>query len=247
MSDIIRIQANQSEVDQYLKNIATGESRLNFADTTLQGVQTMIERIRVLGLMAMSNTGTASLQTTEVAGLRDQILASANASFDGQFIFAGSNLDSEAYSKAADGTVSYNGNAEQVQLQIDRATTMQIQLPGSEVFTGPVDIFATIQSLVNAMNSGDKTAMQTQITNLEEFSTNLSGALGKVGGLVNLARSVQRDLTQYQLARTAERSRIEDADLAVALTNMSQAQTALQAATAAGARISNLSILDYLT
>jgi flagellin-like hook-associated protein FlgL len=96
------------------------------------------------------------------------------------------------------------------------------------------------------MNTGDKNGISSQVAKLEQFSAVIGNALGKVGGLVNVAQSIDADLTQYSLARTEQRSRLEDADLASALTDYTQAETALRAATAVGARISNISILDYL-
>jgi flagellar hook-associated protein 3 FlgL len=246
VSDVLRIQAEQGEIAQYQDNIATAKSRLNFADSTLQNVQTMIERVRSLALGSMGNLSSASQYTSEISGLRDQILAAANSSIDGQFMFAGSNVDTPAYTQASNGTVTYNGNADIVRLQIGRSTTLQIQVPGSDIFTGSVDIFDTIQNLMTAMNSGNKSAIAAEVTKLEQFSSVVSNAQGKVGGLVNVAQSIESDLTKYSLGRTAQRSRLEDADLAAALTDYTQAETALRAATAVGARISNISILDYL-
>jgi flagellar hook-associated protein 3 FlgL len=246
VSDVVRIRAEQSEISQYQDNVATAKSRLNFADTTLQGVETAVERVRTLALLSLNSPQTANTQTPEVQGLRDQILSAANSTLDGQSIFAGSNVDGPAYIKASDGTVNYNGNSNAVQLQVGRATTLQVHVPGSEVFTGSVDIFATIKDLVDAMNTGDKNGIASNVSKLEQFTSVLGSSLGKVGGLVNVAQSIDTDLTQYSLARTQQLSRLEDADLPSALTDFSQAQTALQAATAIGARISDISILNYL-
>ncbi len=246
VSDVIRIQAEQTEIKQYQDNLATAKSRLNFADATLQGVETIVERVRSLALMSMSDLSTASLHTPEISGLKDQLLAAANSTIDGQFMFAGSNVDTPAYTQATNGTVTYNGNTDVVKLQIGRAATLQVALPGSDVFTGSIDIFATIQNVMTAMNAGDKAAIAAEVTKLEQFSSVIGSALGKVGGLVNVAQSVDSELTQYSLGRTEQRSRLEDTDLAAALTDYSQAETALRAATAVGARISNISILDYL-
>jgi flagellar hook-associated protein 3 FlgL len=246
VSDVVRIQAEMSEIGQYEDNISTAMSRLNVADSTLQGVELMIERVRSLGLLSMNNPATAGVQTAEIEGLRDQLVGAANTVFDGQFLFAGSKVDGPAYTKAADGTVTYEGNSEQVRVQIGRSSTLQIQVPGNGIFTGSVDVFATISDLIVAMNAGDKGAIATEIGKLEQLSSVIAGAHGKVGGLVNVAQSVEKDLTQYRLARSGDLADLEEVDLSVAITEFTQAETALRAATAIGARISNISILDYL-
>jgi len=53
-------------------------------------------------------------------------------------------------------------------------------------------------------------------------------------------------LTQADLTLVAHLSKLQDADLAQALSEFTQSQNALQAATAVGAKVSSLSILDYL-
>jgi flagellar hook-associated protein 3 FlgL len=247
VSDVLRLNAEKSEMAQYQDNVATAKSRLNFTDMTLQGVETMVERVRTLALLAQNNPATASTQTSEIDGIRSQILSAANATFDGQAMFAGSNVDGPAYTQASDGTVTYNGNAQGVSLQVGRSQTLQVHVPGSDVFSGSVDIFSTIKDLTAAMNAGDKSAISANVSKLEQFTTVIGSTLGRVGGLVNVAQSIETDLTQYSLVRTAEIARLEDADLPSALTDYTQAETALKAATAIGARISNISILDYLS
>src|SRR5687768_2775022 len=62
-SDVVRIQAETSEIGQYLENIATGRTRLDFADTVLDSSERMVERIRSLALIATGNMGSAGLYT----------------------------------------------------------------------------------------------------------------------------------------------------------------------------------------
>ena len=243
-SDVVRISSEQSEIAQYLDNVATAKSRLAHADVTLMGVQDTIGRILTLAQRGLS--GNAEVHTNAIKGERDSLLAAANRTMDGQFIFAGSNVNQQPYVQASDGTVSYQGDGEATRLQVGRSLTLQVHVPGSEVFSGAIDIFETIDKLVTAMNAGRTGDMDVEIRNLHSFSTNLGNALVKVGGLENLADSIESGLNQSNIARTASRSRLEDADLAVALTDYTQSETALRAATAAGARISNISLLDYL-
>ena len=47
----------------------------------------MTERLRTLALMAQSDPARANLYSAEVSGLRDQMLANANTSFQGQYLF----------------------------------------------------------------------------------------------------------------------------------------------------------------
>jgi flagellar hook-associated protein 3 FlgL len=245
-SDVLRIDTERAAAAQYTDNASTAQSRLQIADSTLDGVQQVIDRIHSLGLLADSGNSPSSASPEEIDSLRDQLLSYANTTYDGQFIFAGSNTDSPAYVKASDGTVTYGGDSQVMQLQIGNVTTLQTQIPGDQLFTAGVDVFQTVADLSSAVASGDRSAIRTQVANLERFLQIVSSARTRLGGLINEASATQNELKQSDLAQVAQLSQLQDADLAQALTEFSQSQTALQAATAVGARVSSISILDYL-
>ena len=245
-ADSVNVDSVRATNAQYLDNSGTANSRLQVADNALDGVQQVTDRIRTLALMAQNGTSSPSLSVEEISGLRDQLLSYANTEFEGQYMFAGSNTDVAAYDKASDGTITYAGNSDEVELQIGKASTLQSQIPGDQVFTSSIDIFQTLTDLVAAMNSGSTSAIQAQVTKLEQFSQNVSSARTKLGGLMNEATAAQNELKQTDLTLAAHLSHLQDADLAQALSEFTQSQNALQAATAVGARVGTLSILDYL-
>jgi flagellar hook-associated protein 3 FlgL len=245
-ADVVNVDAARAASAQYLDNAGTANSRLQIADNALDGVQQVTDRIRTLALMAQNGTSSPSLSVEEIAGLRDQLLSYANTEFEGQYMFAGSNTDSAAYDKASNGTITYAGNSDEVKLQVGKASTLQSQIPGDQVFSGSVDIFQTLTDLVAAMTSGSTGAIQTQVTKLEQFSQNVSSSRTKLGALMNGATAAQNELKQSDLTLVAHLSKLQDADLAQALSEFTQAQNALQAATAVGAKVNTLSILDYL-
>ena len=245
-ADVVNVDSVRATSAQYLDNAGTANSRLQIADNALDGVQQVIDRIRTLALMAQNGTSSPSLSVEEISGLRDQLLSYANTEFEGQFMFAGSNTDSAAYDKASNGAITYSGNSDEVRLQVGKASTLQSQIPGDQVFSGSVDIFQTLTDLVAAMNSGSTSAIQTQVTKLEQFSQNVSSSRTKLGGLMNGATAAQNELKQADLTLVAHLSQLQDADLAQALSEFTQSQNALQAATAVGARVGSVSILDYL-
>ena len=154
--------------------------------------------------------------------------------------------DKAPYVVQSDGSVAYQGNSSAIQVQVARTATLQMSIPGSQVFSGSINVFSTIKQLSGAITAGDKSAMQTQLTNLQQYFDSVSTVRTQVGSFVNQAQSVQSDLQSYELARATDQSRIQSADLVQATTHFTQTQTALQAAMAVGAKISQISLLDYL-
>jgi flagellar hook-associated protein 3 FlgL len=155
-------------------------------------------------------------------------------------------LTTAPYSKAANGVVSYAGNSIAMSLQVTCDTTLQIQLPGTDVFSGSVDVFGTLADLSTAIQAGDNTGIQTQLQNMQQIFSQLSTARTRVGGYMNLADGVSSHITSAGLLRAKNVNDVQNADSAQAITKLTLSQTNLQATLAVGARLTQLSLLDYL-
>jgi flagellar hook-associated protein 3 FlgL len=246
-ADLVRLTGEKSEISQYLSNAAGGKDRLDYADKVLSDVQNMVQRVVNLGELALGNPpNPASAYSTEMDGLRQQIVDAANTAFQGTALFGGSVTNKPPYVVQADQSVTYQGNSDVTVVQVGRTSTLQVQIPGSQVFSGSINVFSAVKQLSDAIKSGDKSTIQAQITTLQQYYDSVSVARSQLGALSNSAQNTQSELQSYELARAADQSRIQSADLAQASTDFTQSQTALQAALAAGAKISQVSILNYL-
>jgi flagellar hook-associated protein 3 FlgL len=245
-SDIVRIFGEKSEAEQFDKNLTFAQSKLSTADTVLDSVEHMVERARTLGQLSFGNPTTASLYTTELNGLRDQIIGSANTTHAGRFIFGGSVTTTAPYVKNPDTSVSYQGNSQVTTLQVSRTSTLQTQIPGNQIFSGSVNIFQVMSDLSTAMQAGNKDGIDAQVKNLEQFAEVISIARSKIGSYVNMASNISAELTSGRLAREADLTQEQAANMAQAITELNMSQNALEATMAVGARISKLSLLDFL-
>ena len=246
MSDILRLHADKIEAQQYERNLEFGRSRLEFTDTALESIQNMVERVRFLALSAIGSPTTADPFSVEAEGLRDQILGTVNTSFQGRFIFGGSDGDTQPFQKDGAGVVTYNGNSDVVKVQVGRVSTLQTQIPGSELFGAGNDVFQALTDLINAMKSGVKSDIDAKLKPLEAAWDGLSVSRSRVGSLINVAASISEEMSALSLARETSLVELESADLAETLTEFQSYQTVLQSTLAVGARISQLSLLDYL-
>jgi flagellar hook-associated protein 3 FlgL len=245
-ADIVRLTADKSEIDQYRNNAAAAQNRLQTTDSVLSSVQSVLQRVISLGEGALTNPSAALPSTPEIMGLREQLVSLANTAYQGTYLFGGSVADKPPYAEQPDQSVGYQGNSQVIQVQVGRASTLQVQIPGDQVFSGSVDVFDSVKKLSDAIQAGDKTAIQTEVNNLQQYFDSVSAVRSQVGALTNTAQNVQSDLQSYEIARASDQSRIQSADLAKVSTDFTQAETSLQAAMAAGAKISQLSLLDFL-
>jgi flagellar hook-associated protein 3 FlgL len=245
-TDVLRLNAENAESVQFQHNLAAASSRLQAADSVLDGVESMVERIRNLALQSLSSPETAHLYTTEIRGLRDQILSAANTTHQGVFIFGGTVTNSAPFTKAADSTVSYNGNSTPLNVQVSRTMALQAQIPGDDIFTGAVDIFSTIDGVVQAMEDGDFDGIRTQVQTIQGFFDTLATARGRLGSTINLADRLSAESDSSDLLRAKELDQVQAANMAQAISELTLSQTSLQTTLAVGARLSQLSLLDYL-
>ena len=246
MSDIIGLNADKIETEQYERNVEFGRSRLQFTETAIDGLQGMVERVRFLALSAISSSANGDAYSVEVEGLRDQILGTVNSSFEGQFIFGGSASSTAPYQKDAAGVVTYTGNSDVVKIQVGRVSKLQIQIPGSELFGAGNDVFQALSDLITAMKSGVKSDIDTMLKPVEAAWEGLSVSRSRVGGLINVADSISGELGALSLARERNLVDLESADITKTLTDFQSYESVLQSTLAVGARISQLSLLDYL-
>jgi flagellar hook-associated protein 3 FlgL len=244
--NIVKLSSDRSESDQYLSNLTFAKSKLQLTDGVLDTVQRLVERALTLGQLSFESTTVSNAYVPEVNGLRDQLISAANTTYAGRFIFGGSVTTTPPYVKNADSSVTYNGNAEDVPLEISRTSTVETQIAGSDLFSGALNIFDILSDLAAAMQSWDKPAIDAQIKKLEQFTDVVSTARTKVGGSLNFTSDVEDTLKSASLAREAQLSQVEAADLATAISELTMSQNGLQAALAVGARVSQVSILDYL-
>jgi flagellar hook-associated protein 3 FlgL len=245
-TDVLRLSAENLEAVQFQNNLASASSRLQAADSVLDGVENMVERIRNLALQSLSNPETAKLYTTEIHGLRDQILSAANTSHQGVFIFGGTVTNTPPFTKAADSSVTYDGNSTPLSFQVSRTMTLQAQIPGDQIFTGSVDIFSAINDVEQAMQDGDADAIRAKVQVIEDYFDVLSTARGHLGSTINLADQLTSEYTSSGLARAKELDQVQSANMAQAISELTLSQTSLQTTLAVGARLSQLSLLDYL-
>jgi flagellar hook-associated protein 3 FlgL len=245
-ADIVRLNGEEIESAQYERNLQFGQSKLNLADTVLDSVQTMVERAMTLGQSAISNATAGTSGAIEVDSLRDQIISIANTTHAGRYIFGGSKTTTPPYVKALDSSVSYQGNNTAATVQVGRNSTLQMQIPGSEIFSGSVDIFSTLSALVTAMQSGDNSGIDAQVQKLQQFHDVVSVGQTRIAGFINMGTNVASELSTRSLGRANDLKQEQDADIAQAISELTMSQTALQATMAVGAKIAQLSLLDYL-
>jgi flagellar hook-associated protein 3 FlgL len=251
-AEMVQNQAQQDQADQFLQNTSAVEGQLQTADSTLSSVVESLTQAISLGTEGANGTNSpADLQAIaqQVQGIQDQVVQLANTSYQGNYIFSGTDTNTVPFtldSSAPDG-VTYNGNTDVNTVQIAQGNSVQTNLPGSQVFQGSGgDVFGALQQLITALQGGNSTAIGAATTQLSTSMNYLSQQRVFYGNGVDQLNSNQTFLQQEQVSLESEANTVDGANLAQASTNLSQAQTTQSAALAALAKVIPQNLLQYL-
>jgi flagellar hook-associated protein 3 FlgL len=244
-AEMLQLKGQLADLDQYQTNADNGSFFLQVAESTLNSVYDLITTVFTRGSAAANSLNDpASLSTlaSEIRSLRDQIFSLANTQVRGRYLFAGSQVNSPAFSILGD-TVTYQGDTIVNTIDISSNLDVQANVPGSSVFD---PVFASVDSLLLAVEGGNTNAIKAA---LGQFSSTLA-TVGQVRASlgVDLAKLQDSEVARLdqQLNIQTRQAHIGDADMAAAIAELNQTQSALQAALSAGSLIGQKNLFDYI-
>lgn len=251
VAGLIVNNAQTSRVNAYLSNISILQGSLQEADSTLNSVVTSLTQAISLGTEGANGTLNQTDRNAlvqEVNGVQQQLLDYANQSFEGNYLFAGTAVNTAPFVSDSSSTsgVSYVGNSGVNSIEIGDGQTVPANLPGNQLFTASgSDVFQALRDLSSALASGSNVpAAETEVQNAFNYISARRSFYGTTLDRLNTATSF---LNQENTQLTQEQNSLVGADMATAASQLSQAETALDAAMAAGGKISQTSLLNYLT
>ncbi len=258
---ISRLKSVIGRQDSFASNISTVQMRLNVEDSTLGSANNALIRIKELSIQAASDTldPTARVAVAnEMQALRDQLLSLANSQdTGGNYIFSGSKTKTPAFQTATDGTVSYQGDQAKTNIAVGERSTATMNRPGTSAFvrvvrtaadgsSAGVGFFQSLDDLIAGTKTSNISAVQRGMGEMDKLSEGVLLAQADVGTNLNVLDQQNSILTDTKLTLKTALTSIEDLDYASAITKMNVQMTAMQAAQASFAKISQLSLFNYL-
>jgi flagellar hook-associated protein 3 FlgL len=258
---VTRLESELSRQTSYQDTLKAVNVRLTAEETALKNTSDVMYRIKELATQAASDTlGDQDRQSVaiELKTLRDQLLSLANSrDSNGNYLFSGSKATTPAFSQDAKGQVMYQGDQARMKVNIGDNRRVNLNLPGSDVYTrvvrtddkgnkSAVDFFKSLDDLVSAVQGGDHVGMQRGVAEVDTLQNGISEGLGQIGADLTVVDMQTNVLDQVVLNLKSTRSDVEDLDYTAAITKMNKDQLALQAAQSSFAKISQLSLFQYL-
>ncbi len=225
-----------------------GRSALDAADQSLGAMQDILAAAEQMGGEGASNFLTPSSRAAIAAAIRgqsDALLAEANKSIEGYTIFSGAQTGAAPFTRAADGSFVYAGDATVRRLDLG-GEDVALNVPGDAVLAGSVNAGTALETLAQAVAANDVAGVAAALQQVEAARAQVDGGRTTVGlATAHLERAVS-SLQDSQLGLTASLSAVEDADVVQVATDLSRLQVFLDAAMGAAAKSPQRTLFDLL-
>lgn len=238
-------------LDRYRGATDSVESRLQVVDTVLSDVVRSIEVAQIRGAAGRSTILTAEQREAlalEVEGTREAVFTAVNTSYRSMYLFAGAGATAPPYTKVGTAVSAYQGDSTVVSVDLSRTSSAAVSVDGGAMLQGAAadDLFGTLDDLAAAIRAGDMPGVDAGLSALDAAFERVTHVQSGVGATLNALTSERGRLDQLRRASDTRRSQAEEVSLAEAISDMTRAQQAQQAAIAAAGTNQRLTLLDYL-
>lgn len=255
---IQRLQGEISRQESQASTLKTAINRYSAEETAIRSANDIVIRIKELALQAANDTYGPSDRraiAAEMKALRNQLLNLGNSQDDsGNYLFSGTRVKTPAFTEDADGKVTYTGDQTQTNIPAGVERTVAYTRSGTDVMSRIIrsddgksmGFFDALDQLVANTESSNRTGIVVGVDSANQMIDNITYTLAQVGADQNVVQSQLDVLTETSLRLKTSLSNVQDLDYTEAVTRMNKEQLALQAAMGSFAKISGLTLFDYI-
>jgi flagellar hook-associated protein 3 FlgL len=160
------------DLDVYTQNVSTSLSTVQSANSVLSSVVTSLTSAVSAGTEGANGTNSSTdLQdlANQVQGILTSVVSAANTSISGSYLFGGTGATAPYTADASSPTgYTYNGNSDTNSVAIGDQTSVQINLPGSQIFSATGNsVIGALSSLVTALQGGNSSSIETATASVD--------------------------------------------------------------------------------
>ena len=247
---LIQNAEQTSHADQFQRSIGSVQGEMQNADSALSSIISSLQQAISLGVEGangtVNNSDRAAL-ATQVQGIQSQLLSLANLTYQGNYVFGGTANQTPPYvlDSSSPSGVTYQGNNGVNRVTLGNQFSLQTNLPGPQIFSASgTDMFQSIQDLINGLQNG--TNISTAVVEVGDAYSSINTQRVFYGNALNQLDAQQTYLSTETTQLAQEQNTVGAANLPAVISNLTQAQTALQATLEAVGQTANTNLFEYL-
>ncbi len=267
-SAALLLRAGLDATEQFIDNVSRSKARIAITESALADSVDLLVRAKELALAGANDTQDAVSRrqiAREIETLHASLVAQANSTFSGGYLFAGFASDTAPFqvtgafadSPPSAPAVAFAGDSNELEVPIDQDMTVRVGFDGRRVFMGDADgdgnpdpghqdLFQLLSDLRNALMNDDAVAIRSILPGIDEGFDQLGEERTKVGASGSQLEAWDRRLAQRSEDLLSRLSDTQDADAAKVYSDLIQQQTALEAGLRAMSELVHPSLLDFL-
>ena len=249
--------------DQYSTNITQATTSLQMTNTALQGMSDTMQQAKTLIDSISSGSSDPTVLNSVVSqlqALKQSLVDYGNTQLGNQYLFSGAKSSTQPFSSPTtfNGTSnSYNGDGTAVSVEIGQSTKQQVNITGNQILTGSnppasslpygtTNILQTFDNLITAVGANNVAGIQAGAQSLDSGADQITNAQSDVASrLIRLNNATTMNTNTQNTLQTIA-GNVQYVDMNQLGVELTQQQTAYQASLSATAKITQMSLLDYL-
>lgn len=248
---LLDLQHQIAQGKQYTSNVSKGTTLLNVANTALTGMSEIMTQIKKITADNVNGNGTQA-ERNGVAGsldaLKEQLIDMGNTQYGGQYVFGGFKNDQPPF--AADGT--FSGTDDDLKIEVAQGSQVAVSVRGGELLRGTaggIDILGEIDKVMAAItaNPPDTATISSEINTMGSAADQVTASMGDLATRLIRLNSATSLISNNQNTLQSVYDNKQNIDYAKAGVQLALQQTAFEAALSSTAKISQLSLLNYMS
>ncbi len=246
------LRRDQRAGEAWGRNIDDSLTWMNTTDRALGQALEVVQRARELAVQGGNGTLSAASRAqiaSEIESLKSQFVEIGNSSLGGRHIFGGTATDTPPFD-AATQSATAPINTALINREVSQGSVISVNVTADRLQTPPGatgDVFAVLDGLAAALRTSDFAGITQSLDTLDTHQQGLSAIRGEQAAKVNRLELTASRFAAQRIATGEQLSRIEDVDMAQAITDLTMKETVYRSALAAGARVIQPSLVDFLS
>jgi flagellar hook-associated protein 3 FlgL len=242
------------------KNLTNLQTNTNVADQAISSALLLADQAASLGAQG-ANSATTTLTRHQLAlqvqSALGQVVSLSQTSIAGRYVFSGDADQNPSYQfdpTGPNGVIRLSTAQNTSQIQDPNGGLISTGLTAGQIFDprNPDDtpssnnLFASLNSLYQALNNDDTAGISAAITSIQQASTYVNTQQGFYAALQNRVTQGLGVASNLMLSLTSQIADINATDISEAAIQLTAGVTQYQAALAARSQVPHTSLFDYL-
>jgi flagellar hook-associated protein 3 FlgL len=247
---LMRYNSELNRSSEFLENAQTGLGYLNTMDELMQQSSDVLKRARVLVQQAANGTmpdDNRKQVALEIQQLKEQLVMIGNSTFAGRYLFNGQKTDVPPYSKTSPHLDQTDAGV--IFMNVSPSVSVPISLTGEQIFgqAGTANnVFQVFDDILAHLNGNQPDELAKDLEKIDQCADRISNCWAEIGARTNRLELVENRIEDQIITLQKLRAEVGSVDTAEVIIQLQQKENVLQASISVGARIMQVSLVDYL-